>query len=153
MDWNDAALLARTLMNEHGLGHVPFKGNNRRKAFGVTKFLRPDLFSPFVVASIALSKPLVECNDEPQVRDTILHEIAHAKAGHGANHGSLWKMTARAIGCNAERLCGDDVKLSRGRYEATCACGIAHPFYRMPTRGKLCRHCRQRLDIRRVEAL
>ena len=35
---------------------------------------------------------------EEQIRDTVLHEIAHAIAGHGAGHGPLWKATARRIG-------------------------------------------------------
>ncbi len=33
-----------------------------------------------------------------QVRDTVLHEIAHAIAGPEAGHGPLWKATARRIG-------------------------------------------------------
>ena len=35
---------------------------------------------------------------EEQIRDTVLHEIAHAIAGHEAGHGPLWKATARRIG-------------------------------------------------------
>ena len=33
-----------------------------------------------------------------QIRDTVLHEIAHAIAGREAGHGPLWKVTARRIG-------------------------------------------------------
>ena len=35
---------------------------------------------------------------EEQIRDTVLHEIAHAIAGREAGHGLLWKVTARRIG-------------------------------------------------------
>ena len=35
---------------------------------------------------------------EEQLLDTVLHEIAHAIAGHEAGHGLLWKATARRIG-------------------------------------------------------
>ena len=35
---------------------------------------------------------------EEQILDTVLHEIAHAIAGHEAGHGPLWKATARRIG-------------------------------------------------------
>ena len=35
---------------------------------------------------------------QEQIRDTVLHEIAHAIAGYEAGHGPLWKVTARRIG-------------------------------------------------------
>ena len=35
---------------------------------------------------------------EAQIRDTVLHEIAHAIAGPKAGHGPLWRATARRIG-------------------------------------------------------
>ena len=35
---------------------------------------------------------------EEQIRDTVLHEIAHAIAGYEAGHGPLWTATARRIG-------------------------------------------------------
>jgi hypothetical protein len=36
MDWSQAVTLARTLMNEHGLSHVPFVESNAKRQFGVT---------------------------------------------------------------------------------------------------------------------
>ncbi len=39
----------------------------------------------------------LEGRDE-EIRDTVLHEIAHAIAGAKAGHGPLWKATARRIG-------------------------------------------------------
>ena len=36
--------------------------------------------------------------NEEEIRDTVLHEIAHAIAGPEAGHGPLWKATARRIG-------------------------------------------------------
>ena len=35
---------------------------------------------------------------EAQIRDTVLHEVAHAIAGPEAGHGPLWRATARRIG-------------------------------------------------------
>ena len=34
---------------------------------------------------------------EAEIRDTILHEIAHALAGPEARHGARWKAIARRI--------------------------------------------------------
>ena len=93
MNRDDAATLARTLMNEHGLGDIPFEFDNRRRAFGVTHFLINNsvVTHACTVKKITLSEPLVKLNDEASVRNTILHEIAHAKAGHTAGHGYAWK--------------------------------------------------------------
>ena len=46
MDWNDAVSLARTLMNEHGLGHIPFEAHRSKRYFGTTRFIgRRQIFS------------------------------------------------------------------------------------------------------------
>lgn len=52
---------------------------------------------------ITLSRALVEINNEQQVRDTILHEIAHALCPTKAHHGPIWKAMARAVGAKPER--------------------------------------------------
>lgn len=37
-----------------------------------------------------------------EIRDTILHEIAHVIAGPAAKHGPEWKMVARRLGCRPQ---------------------------------------------------
>ena len=37
-------------------------------------------------------------HDDDDIRDTVLHEIAHALAGPGARHGARWKEIAARIG-------------------------------------------------------
>lgn len=39
---------------------------------------------------------------DDRIRDTVLHEIAHAIAGPEAGHGPLWKAVARRIGATPE---------------------------------------------------
>jgi predicted SprT family Zn-dependent metalloprotease len=69
---------------------------------------------------ISLSRYLVELNDEAEVRDTILHEIAHALAPKRAGHGPAWQAVARSIGCNAQRCYGEEVTRPRPRFQGTC---------------------------------
>lgn len=38
-----------------------------------------------------------------KLRDTVLHEIAHAIAGHKAGHGPAWKAIARKVGARPVR--------------------------------------------------
>src|SRR5688572_8898033 len=53
---------------------------------------------------ITLSKPIFA---KPENRDNalnvILHEVAHALAGHAAGHGPAWMSIARRIGCDGRR--------------------------------------------------
>jgi predicted SprT family Zn-dependent metalloprotease len=74
---------------------------------------------------ITVSGPLAEINSEDIVLDTILHEIAHALAGHEAKHGRMWQVMARSIGAKAER-CADisEVVQVEKPYAGTCGdCG------------------------------
>ena len=151
MDWSQAVTLARTLMNEHGLGHVPFEATNAKRQFGVTTHRVTSRFGTVVneeLVSIGLSRPLTVVNDEACVRDTILHEIAHAKAGYAAAHGYAWRQVARSIGAQPDRVCGDGVKQVPGAYQATCGCGLDHNMYRMPRNRKRCRRCKELLDYK-----
>jgi predicted SprT family Zn-dependent metalloprotease len=54
---------------------------------------------------IAISLAYVLSKGVPikQVRDTVLHEVAHAIAGNRAGHGPEWKEVAKRIGCSATR--------------------------------------------------
>lgn len=58
--------------------------------------------------TIYLSVPFVEINGIKEVRDTILHEIAHALASHyddEENHGKIWKKWCRTVGAKPKRAC------------------------------------------------
>ena len=70
--------------------------------------------------TIRLSVYLVALNSEAEVRDTILHEIAHALAGVENGHNEKWKAVCRRIGAEPERLAGDDVVTVRPRYTMVC---------------------------------
>ena len=89
-----------------------------------------------------LSKPVVECNSVERVRETILHEIAHAKAGNRAGHGRMWKVMAIAVGAKPETCCGSNVIQPKGRWQAVCGCGLVFNYYRTPsTKSLLCSYC------------
>jgi predicted SprT family Zn-dependent metalloprotease len=69
---------------------------------------------------ISLSRHLVELNSEEEVRDTILHEIAHALAPRGAGHGPVWQSLALSIGCNGQRCYGQQVVRPAPKHRGTC---------------------------------
>jgi predicted SprT family Zn-dependent metalloprotease len=126
MDLNKTEKLAIKLMDKHGLLDKGwgFEWDNSYRRFGCCKH-RPKL--------IGLSRRLVEINDEDKVKDTILHEIAHAIAGYGAGHGQKWKDICVEIGAKPER-CYDtnDTNTPELKYYAVCGgCGKKHEKSRL----------------------
>lgn len=86
---NDVAGMARRLMEEHGLPDWTLAFVEARRRLGDCHFRD---------RVIRISRAHALQASEEQIRDTVLHEIAHAIAGPEAGHGPLWKATARRIG-------------------------------------------------------
>lgn len=133
MSPHDAAELARRLMAAHGLTDWSFGFNRRKRGLGLCIYdsRRIELSIHFVVR-----------NAEPDVRDTILHEIAHALAGPEAGHGQAWKDICLQIGAIPAR-CGE-AAMPPGRWRATCpGCQRDHHRHRrpLPKRTYFCRDC------------
>ena len=106
------AALARRLMIEHGLGHWTFQFDNAKRRFGQCRF---------GTQTISLSAPLCAINDEARVRNTILHEIAHALVGPGHGHDIVWRLRAREIGCDGRRCAdGSDVAAPAHSWTGRC---------------------------------
>lgn len=50
--------------------------------------------------TIRINKSFARTVEPATLIDTILHEVAHMKAGEAANHGPAWKKVAKEIGCS-----------------------------------------------------
>ena len=77
-----------------------------------------------------------------EIEDTLLHEIAHAIAGHRHHHDDVWKAVAQALGCTAERC--HDVAHTAARWLGECGCGKRWRRQRLSRRlrhGARCRKC------------
>lgn len=139
MNAADASKLALELMDRYHLLSQGwrFQWNNRKRAAGVCIYN---------IKTIFLSEPITLLNDESMVRDTILHEIAHALAGAAAGHGYQWKLTAQSVGAKPV-ACVDsaDIEMVPARWEAYCPnCGqVCSSFYRRPSenRRRACSPC------------
>lgn len=129
MNLLQAQQLANQLMNQYGLLDKGwrFEFDTAKRRFGVCRYHSK---------RIGLSQPLTSANDEVRVKDTILHEIAHALTpGHG--HDSVWKAKCREIGCSDERcFTSEDTNLIAGKYRAVCGgCGKTHNRHKRIPRG------------------
>ena len=132
----EAKVLAIKLMDLHGLldkgWHFEF--DNAKRRFGVCKY---------GVKRIGLSTSLTELNNVASVKDTILHEIAHALVGHKNGHNDIWRTKALEIGCNGERCYNSkEVITPEAKYEAVCVgCGHVHKKHKRPKNNASCGKC------------
>jgi len=135
----DAHALAYSLLTEHGLYDWTFAFNRRKRAFGVCDYSR---------RTILLSSVLTELNGEAEVRDTLLHEVAHALAGPKAGHGPVWRKLALEVGAKPRRCYrAEEIRQPPSTYLLVCpSCQQATPRHRKPTRVYACRGCCKRFN-------
>jgi predicted SprT family Zn-dependent metalloprotease len=135
LNTHNTAAYARKLMDEHGLNGWTFHFDNAKKRAGICMYRRK---------IIRLSTHFVSRNDDTEIIDTILHEIAHALAGHKAGHGPAWKAVCRKIGANPTRCYDSDVvEMPKGRWQAQCTtCKQKFYAHRKPrARERWCKKC------------
>lgn len=89
----EAAELAKELMVRHRLIGWSFRFDKDARAFGSCNHTRK---------VITLSASLTELNSDYEVKDTILHEIAHALVGPDHGHDAVWKSKCRQVGARPE---------------------------------------------------
>lgn len=134
MDIAGAHTLAEDLMKTHGLYRKGWRFDffRSRKSFGRCLYREK---------RILLSTEFVRINDEHHVRDTILHEIAHALVGGAHGHDESWQEKAREIGCDGKRFFDTEaVNQPEKPYVGRCPhCGKVIERYR---RMKIaCKNC------------
>lgn len=137
MNLYEAAQLARSQMRRHGLVGWTFDFDHARRRFGCCNYTR---------RVITLSRPLTLLNPIEAVRDTLLHEIAHALApGHG--HGPRWRAICQQIGATPKR-CYDESSIASpprppGQYIMSCPrCRWQVSRHRQTRRKLICKTCR-----------
>jgi len=125
MDLIKAETLANELMKQHNLiaSGWRFSFDNAKRRFGACNY---DL------KKITLSHHLVKLNDESQVRNTILHEIAHALVGFKHGHNAVWRAKAIEIGCDGNRCYSSEVTKPEPRYIGVCPNGHTHRRHKKP---------------------
>ena len=138
MKLTHARELAHHLMRVHKLGaEWSFRFDRSKVRFGKCNCGKKE---------ISLSRYLAELNNEAEVRDTILHEIAHALAPRNAGHGPAWRRIALSIGCNGRRCYGEAVVRPQKKYKGTCpSCGRV--IYRHRRTVIACGRCTPVFDL------
>ena len=141
MQIDHALALARRLMAEHELHGWTVVADRAKTRAGVCRFGK---------RQIGLSRPLTELHSEDEVRDTILHEIAHALVGREHGHDRVWRAKAKQIGSSGERCLSGDAPLVPGSWQGTCPAGHHSTRHKAPTRVMTCGRCSRRFDVRHL---
>jgi len=138
MNLYDAKCGIRRTMDQHGLEDWSFSFDNAKRRFG-----RCD----GTMKKITMSRYLVELNDWDEVRQTALHEIAHALVGPSHGHDRVWLEKARELGHTGERCCSP-AHIPESRYVGTCpSCGKEFRRERVSRMGRYsCSSCSSGFD-------
>ena len=101
---------------------------------------------------IMLSKHYVIANPEENVRNTILHEIAHAldtEERGDSWHDEHWRKWCRFVGCREERI--NDKAIVKYKYNDAC-CGSKFGRHRISSNHSYsCSSCGRSLFVKRVK--
>lgn len=128
------ASLAADLLNEFNLTNWTFHFDHSTRRAGCCNYHDK---------KISIASDLARNASDEDIRDTLLHEIAHALVGKKHNHDSVWKAKAKEIGCSGERT--HRLVFSPPRYHVTCENGCWKQTAERRNRRLVCRTCHGKL--------
>ena len=126
----DAIETATELMRQHGLTGWRIKLDHARRRAGQCDYN---------TKVISLSRLYVRAAEKDHIRDTILHEIAHALVGPSHGHDVVWRQKAREIGCTATRC--HNLNFSKARWIMKCPNGCFSVERHRRKSGLVCGEC------------
>jgi len=141
VDLGDAFAMAEYLLEVHGLDDWEVSYDNAKRRAGICKFGE---------RTLGLSAPLTAVHSEADVRDTILHEIAHALVGPRHGHDAHWRRVAMSIGSSGERCAPADAPSAPAAWLGTCPGGHTLDRHRRPERVLTCGLCSSTFDLAHV---
>jgi hypothetical protein len=141
VDLRDAYAMAEYLLEVHGLDDWQVSYDNAKRRAGICKFAEQTL---------GLSAPLTAVHTEDDVRDTILHEIAHALVGPVHGHDATWWAMATRIGCSGERCVSPDSPTPPAAWLGACPGGHTLERHRRPERVLTCGLCSADFDLAHI---
>lgn len=138
MELTEVRRLGEGLLAEHGLEGWTFGFDNAKRRAGLCSYAD---------RRITVSRTLMALYPPEQVRETILHEVAHALAGKEHGHDAVWRAVARRIGSTGARLVAEDAPRAPAPWVGRCPAGHTVERYRRPTAPLSCRRCAPRFSL------
>ena len=129
--------LATSLMAQHELSGWRVKLDHARRRAGQCDYNSQ---------TISLSRHYVRYADANHIKDTILHEIAHAIVGPHHGHDAVWRQKAREIGCTANRC--HTLSFSTARWKMFCPNGCFEVQRHRRKSGLVCAACKTAVSFK-----
>ena len=149
---NEVEQLALELLAEHLDPSWSFAFDRAKQRAGICNFTSK---------RITVSRHLAAMHPLEAMQQVLVHEIAHARAGHAAGHGVVWLREARALGYEGGTRHTLSTPTELARYLGRCPNGHEIMRFRRPDRRpRSCSRCSRRFDerylirwyVRRAEA-
>ena len=137
MQIDEARRLAELLLREHGLSSWRVVFDRAKTRAGVCRFGE---------RQIGLSAPLTSLHSADEVRNTVLHEIAHALAGPAHHHDASWRAHAAQLGCSTQACLPAGSPRVTAPWTGTCPAGHSIGRHRRPERPISCSRCSPSFD-------
>jgi len=133
MELRAAYEMATALVREHGLDAWRVEFDSAKRRAGICRYDEQ---------VIGLSAPMTRVYTRDHVRDTVLHEIAHALVGVEHGHDEVWRRMAVRLGSSGERcVAATDSPELQGAWVGVCAAGHMRDRHRRPERVLSCGQC------------
>lgn len=97
---------------------------------------------------ITVSRYLAARFEDDEIHQVLLHEVAHALAGHDAAHGSAWKRVARTLGYVGGTTHHGETATELAPWVGVCPAGHVTHRHRRPSRASSCARCSRHYDER-----
>lgn len=135
MIFADVTVLAQNMMNDHGLIEKGwyFSWDRAKKRMGCCNYS---------LKQITMSRILTPSRPMHEIKNTILHEIAHALVGHSHGHNEVWRAKAIEIGCTGDRCSANSGERPEFTWYSICDhCDNHVGMHRAPGRVRSCGKC------------
>ena len=134
--------LASKLMQAHGLVGWQIKLDHARRRAGQCDYANK---------TISFSRLYILHADAEHIRDTILHEIAHAIVGPHHGHDAVWQQKAREIGCSATRC--HNLSFARAKWVMSCPNGCFSVERHRKKCGLICASCKSVVEFHAAKTI
>ncbi|PVE97047.1 SprT-like domain-containing protein [Microbacterium sp. TPD7012] len=119
-------------------------------SFGFDNAKRRAGLCDYTKKRITVSRYLAARFEDDEIHQVLLHEVAHALAGHTAAHGPAWKGVARDLGYVGGTTHRGETAVELAPWVGRCPAGHVTYRHRRPTRATSCARCSRTFDPRHV---
>lgn len=138
-DLNRVRVWAQALIDMHLDDTWSFDFDHAKRRAGLCDYRRK---------RITVSRYLAARFEDDEIHQTLLHEVAHAVAGHTAAHGPEWKRIARDLGYVGGTTHHGETATELAPWVGTCPVGHVTYRHRRPAREASCARCSRSFDNR-----